>query len=94
VGMVTRAGHFFLLSPECTVTILRGDTLRFNWQGNARGTLSFEVINNRGEQIVSQEEISGACLSLLTNSWQEGLFYWKFFDEDNLVSVGKIILKR
>ncbi|MBL7139221.1 MAG: hypothetical protein ISS17_10660 [Bacteroidales bacterium] len=94
VGVTTRAGHFALLSPASTVTIHSGDTLRFHWRGEGLSALSFDVVNNRGEKVVSREGIQGTSLTLLTASWQEGLYYWKFLEQDNLVSVGKIIISK
>ncbi len=94
VGVVTRASHFCLLSPGTIATLAPGDTLRFNWKETGGNHVSFEVLNNHGECIISQEDISGASLTLLTYSWQEGLYYWKIINRDNLVSVGKIIIRR
>jgi len=94
VGIVTRAGDFGLLSPGKIVTIVPGDTLRFHWSDDGKTSLSFEVINNRGDNMISREGVSGVSLTLLTISWKEGLYYWKFLDNDNLVSVGKILIKR
>jgi len=94
VGVVTRSGSFHLISPEHSVTAGPADTIRFIWRVKKDATLSMEVINNRGESVFSHEEIPGTTMDLPVFQLPEGLYYWKFFDQDNLVSVGKIILKR
>ncbi len=94
VGIVTRTGQFNLLSPENMVMLVPGDTIQFHWKNSGETDPSFEVINNRGEIIVSREVIAGGSLTLPTHSWKEGLYYWKFLLQENLVSVGKITIKR
>ncbi len=94
VGVVSRAGNFHLLSLNSQITIIPGDTLRFRWEEDVGGHLSFLVMNNRGEFVASRDSIFQSSLAIPTILWTEGLYYWKFIHRDNLVSVGKIIIRR
>jgi len=94
VGVVTRSGRFSLLSPQSNLAIHPGDTVKFSWRNQGITSVTFYVINNRGELVVSREGIRGISLTLLTTSWEEGLYYWKFLDQDNLLHVGKIFIRK
>lgn len=94
VGVVTRSDRFRLLSPACSVSRHPNDSIRFQWKKSGDGNLSFELINNQGESVINRHCIPGESFILLTNSFQEGIYYWKVVDDENLAAVGKIILRK
>lgn len=94
VGVVSRAASFRLLQPECNISATPGDTLQYRWLRENRRELSFRVINNRGETMISHDDIPGASMDLPLTRWEEGLYYWKFIEGDQLVNVGKIMVRK
>ncbi|MBE0648234.1 MAG: hypothetical protein IH596_10670 [Bacteroidales bacterium] len=94
VGVAVRSDHFCLLSPEFSVALTPGDSLQFTWKEPGTSSLCFTVLNNRGEMMVSRENITGASFTLITNSWKEGVYYWKIIEKDMLLNVGKITLRK
>jgi len=93
IGFAGRSGNFVLLAPASQITILPGDTLRFRWEEDMEGRLAFFVMNDRGECVVSLDSVSHNPLTVPTTSWTDGLYYWKFILQDDLVNVGKIIIR-
>ncbi|MFH1160417.1 MAG: hypothetical protein V1733_05660 [bacterium] len=93
VEVVTRAEKFSLLAPGYMIRIKPGEPVLLKWESALPGSLSLEVINNKGKRVAEFKDISGGKLTLETKQLKKGLYYWKFLQGDNLVCVGKVTIR-
>ena len=90
VGVSMRSTNVSLLSPEFSLQINPGDTVKFQWLGGGEAMPSIEIIDNLGNRIWIGENLSNEEMDLFTSHWGSGLYYWKFLADDNIIYVGKI----
>lgn len=94
VGVTMRSGSVILVAPKARVNLTRGDSLLFQWRVSRKPNVSLQVLNNRGLTVFSESTLEGDSFVLGTSEFHEGLYYWKFMDNDNLVTVGKMSIRR
>lgn len=90
VGETTRAEGIILLGPLPEITVRRGDTVQFSWRMSGEDSLKILFYDNHGRQIMIAEPGIAHSYSFSTGSYQRGLYYWKFLEDDQLVTAGKI----
>lgn len=92
VGVAFRSEAINIISPKNSTIYKLNDQIVFQYEleGNA-GTLNLKILNNK-EDIVFQTNISGNKY-LLNKKLSGGLYYWKLETDEDLLYVGKFIIK-
>ncbi len=65
--------------------------ITFSWSGHATMQLYVSIVNNAGETILSQPATD--CSHTLNQDLSPGLYYWKLESDNDLVHVGKFLVK-
>ncbi len=93
VGSVTRGPSVRLLQPPAKMIEKRGDSLLFEWTPGGSGSpVSFEFLDNRGELVGTSVVMTGNRFWFRSSGFSPGLYYWKMISEEELVTMGRIIL--
>ena len=93
IGSVTRSNQFKLTSPQVEVSIPAGTEVLFTWRYYDEIVPVFIVIlNNAGMPVCEIPLENASSYRLKTNSFRQGLYYWKIISDDDLVVMGKFTL--
>lgn len=94
VGGVARYAGFALLSPSTEVKCTRGQAITFRWMTPLTGVpVVIEVTDNRGLVIYTSPPGQGMSFNLATGSFRPGLYYFRIIACDELVKMGRIVLR-
>lgn len=69
-----------------------GKAIVFKINGDISEPIALFIFNNEGKRILEKGNISVNCV-VLTQKLSTGLYYWKLLKDDNLIQVGKFIVK-
>jgi hypothetical protein len=96
VGAVTRAGLLKVVSPKAELTIIRGQSVEFRWEGvNSFSPVNIIVLDNSGKRVrCFQVKRSDRSFTMETAALEKGLYYWKILAEDEIITLGKLIVKQ
>lgn len=78
--------------PSLNYTFRSGQNIFFKFKGNITESLSLILYSNKGKRIIEKNDILTDSL-YLNNQLQNGLFYWKLLQGDDLLQVGKFFVK-
>lgn len=90
VGDVTRSGQITIKSPTIEKVFKPAETIKFEWEGAETG-LEIVILNNVDE-LFSRDRVSGREFNREAPGIP-GLYYWKLETEDDLLYVGKFLVK-
>ncbi len=90
VGDVTRSGQVKIKSPATGQGFKPGEIIKFEWEGAEPG-LEIVILNNNDE-IFFRDRASGRELNRQAPG-TPGLYYWKLETEEDLLYVGKFLVK-
>ncbi|MEI6456983.1 MAG: hypothetical protein WCO93_11895 [bacterium] len=93
VGTVTRGPSCKLLQPACRISEKRGNRIPFEWTDpDSRAMVTIELFDNRGYIVCSSGMIPGTHYELITRALVPGLYYWKMIIDEELVTMGRLLL--
>ncbi|MCK9324423.1 MAG: hypothetical protein M0P69_02910 [Bacteroidales bacterium] len=79
--------------PALDSVFLIGEKMKFSWLSTAEGPISLDIVDYRGQTV---KTISSESVSPL--EWQidlpEGLYYWKFICDEQLLKAGRFYIRR
>jgi hypothetical protein len=84
-----RSGDIIIQSP--TVGEIMRDSLVFDWEAQIAPPFVLRIVNNR-EDPVSRHTVTGSHY-VLARRFTPGLYYWKLESNDQLVYVGKFLVR-
>jgi len=92
IGETSRAGYFKLLKPEIATDLIKGSVVTFSWETILMNTFTIIITNNKGQQVFVSPVITGKNFSFNTSELSEGLYYYKFIHNDEIIYFGKFTL--
>lgn len=93
VGETSRSGNFRLLKPAVENSYRKGSVVIFNWEAPSNDKLSIIITNNKGKDVFASRTITGTSFALSTSKFSEGLYYFKFVNNDDIIYFGKFTLR-
>ncbi len=91
VGAVTRSGGLSDIRPPAGAELEIGEAVVFSWRASSEEPLTLRLLNNREEEIFSRSVSAGRLDSPV--ELEPGLYYWKLETADDLLYVGKFVLR-
>jgi hypothetical protein len=93
VGASTRAAQIRLLSPLPRLNLPSGSTIFFQWSCSPdQSNISIEILNNAGKVLSVFYPLNRENYLLETSSYGKGLIYWKIIMDEELMTIGSIVL--
>lgn len=93
VNEITRDNDLTIIhTPEVGEIISQDRFVKFEWKTSKYALNKIKIINNKGEEIYSSKMLSSNSY-LLNRKLSPGLYYWKLEEEDEVIYVGKFIIK-
>jgi hypothetical protein len=88
IGSQPRRAQFRVLSPDETVA--KEKLIFFRWNSERKGPWKVTILNNKGETL-KEEEVKDPEYTL--SSPKPGLYYWTVAREDELLHVGRVVVR-
>lgn len=93
VGVTNRGASFKLHTPPCRMVLSRGTDLIFKWNSSELlDPVAIELFNNNGKKVYESLRFAGNRFLLSTDLFDPGTYYWKIIIDDELISMGRLIL--
>ncbi len=93
VGVTYRGASFKLQTPPCRMVLFRGTDLIFKWNSSeVQDPVAIELFNNKGKKVYESFCFTGNGFPLSTDPFDPGTYYWKIIIDDELISMGRLIL--
>jgi hypothetical protein len=93
IGEGTRSMGFILIAPEYRLELKSGDSLCFRWIVTSVSRINLEIVDNRGDHVGSVVTDNPECLCYATTGHLKGLYYWKLIRSNELLCVGRFVLR-
>ncbi len=90
-GETMRSAGVEALSPSNSQRFQPGSKVTFQWQQQTPESLQLILLDNRGKELLRQEIAAGNFEWKAPN--RPGLYYWKLENAEELLHVGKFLLK-
>jgi len=87
-----RSGDIEILAPGISQQYAPDAPVRFELKGEISGPLTLMIYNNKGKELFEKAPIFSKSFTPETK-FSSGLYYWKLLKGDDLVHVGKFIVK-
>jgi len=94
VGEATRYSGIRLISPEFSISVTRGDTIRFSWNDGDYGMIDLVFTDNKGQTVWKKSHLEGKTYLVIADAFSPGLYYWKLLLDEELGFVGKVKVVR
>ena len=91
VGAVTRGSGVSEIKPANGAELKIGEAVVFSWQTSVAEPLTLRLLNNREEEIFSRSVVGNRFSS--PEIPEPGLYYWKLETAEDLLYVGKFLIK-
>ncbi len=91
VGAVTRSQGLSDIQPKNGKELEIGKAVVFSWQGSPEEPLTLRLLNNREEEAFSYSVEGNRIIG--PAALQPGLYYWKLETDDDLLHVGKFLVR-
>jgi hypothetical protein len=93
IGSVTRSHLFKLISPGVNDSVSPGTAVQFAWQEyDQTEPISIIMMNNRGDPVFETSLKEVSLFMLETDSYPDGLYYWKIMMDEGIVLMGKLTI--
>ncbi len=89
VNSASRSASSIVLSPNNGAVVHR--QIRFEWKPQGVGPVTVKILSNK-EKVLKSVKLVGSKF-LFTEKLKPGLYYWKLESKDELLYVGKILVK-
>lgn len=93
VGISVRSGYFRLLSPVPLTLEKRSREIVVRWESDLEDELDLVVVDNRGEKVLEVNRIATDRYSFARDRLKSGLYYLKFLQGRELISMGKLVVE-
>ena len=93
IGEGTRSMGFILIAPEYRSELKSGDSLCFRWIVSTVSRINLDIVDNRGDHVGSLITDNPECLCYSTAGHPAGLYYWKLIRSNELLCVGRFVLR-
>jgi hypothetical protein len=87
-----RGGNIEVLSPSLKQQFEVNQSITFNFKGAEMTPISIKIYNNKGKKVFEKNNISSYSYTL-SEKLSPGLYYWKLIMDNDLVYVGKFLVK-
>jgi hypothetical protein len=87
-----RGNDVEVLAPALKQEYQKSDRVEFQFKGDLSTPVSIFIYTNTGKKVLEQENIQSTAFTL-GNQLSPGLYYWKIIRDDNLMKVGKFLIK-
>lgn len=87
-----RGSGFEVYTPGKNVQLNKNEKVVFTWSNPDKLSLRLIVFNNSAEKIFEADEIKGEAYKI-NSTFLPGLYYWKIIRNDELLKIGKFIVK-
>jgi len=81
-----------IISPQTDQQFSLNKSIKFKWESESIENLKIIILNNRADRIIEIEDIIGNNATY-NKELKPGLYYWKLESEDDLLYLGKFIVK-
>lgn len=93
IGAAVRADNIRVSSPKPRLNLPSSSTVLYEWDNLPDNcSLSLEISDNQGKVLMTFYPLTGKRFLLTTSSFGKGLVYWKLIRDEEIVSMGSIIL--
>jgi hypothetical protein len=93
VGSVARGSSFRVLQPSERIRAKSGSSVVFEWSsGGSELPVTIEFIDNRGSLVSTSVIMGESRYSYSTAGFSPGLYYWKLISDEQLITMGRLIL--
>jgi hypothetical protein len=94
VGIVMRSGQNGLKLPPYELKLYKGEPIIFQWENNIPDQATIEVTDNKGACLLSVFVSHDSETRIATKDWNTGVYYWRLLVQDQLVTVGKVLINQ
>ena len=91
VGAITRGEGISEIKPINGAELKIGEAVVFSWQTSVAEPLTLRLLNNREEEVFSRSVVGNRFNSPVKP--EPGLYYWKLETAEDLLYVGKFLIK-
>ena len=91
VGAITRGEGISEIKPINGAELKIGEAVVFSWQTSVAEPLTLRLLNNREEEVFSRSVVGNRFSS--PEIPEPGLYYWKLETAEDLLYVGKFLIK-
>jgi hypothetical protein len=81
-----------ILTPKEGTKLSQDAPLLFSWEGEINEIFNILILNNKAEQVDLIKDIKGNKI-IYPEKLKTGLYYWKIETEDELIFLGKFVIK-